>query len=96
MNPASSPPKKSPSPRPPRKSRRAALRSFRASFPTALERDTLLLPDAIAESVVQETERYLKADLPAAVAPASSNHGAPAKVSVPLKMSPAPIHDLLH
>jgi hypothetical protein len=29
-----------------------------------LERDTLLMPDAIAESVVQEAERFLKATLP--------------------------------
>jgi hypothetical protein len=32
--------------------------------PTALERDTLLTPEWIAESVVQETERFLKAALP--------------------------------
>jgi hypothetical protein len=29
-----------------------------------LERDTLLWPEAVAESVVQDTERFLKADLP--------------------------------
>jgi hypothetical protein len=34
-------------------------------LPTGLERDTLLMPDAIAESVVQEAERFLKAELPA-------------------------------
>jgi hypothetical protein len=33
-------------------------------LPTALERDTLLTPEWIAESVVQEVERFLKADLP--------------------------------
>jgi hypothetical protein len=41
---------------------------WRASLPTALERDTLLMPDAIAASVVQEAERFLKADLPAGFA----------------------------
>jgi len=35
-----------------------------ASLPFQLERDTLLTPEWIAESVVQEAERYLKADLP--------------------------------
>jgi hypothetical protein len=44
---------------------RKEFRAWRASLPTALERDTLLMPDAIAESVVQEAERFLKADLPA-------------------------------
>jgi len=39
---------------------RTAFRAWRASLPTALERDTLLMPDAIAESVVQEAERFLK------------------------------------
>lgn len=33
-------------------------------LPTALERDTLLSPEWVAESVVQEAERFLKADLP--------------------------------
>jgi hypothetical protein len=33
-------------------------------LPTALERDTLLWPKAIAESVVQEASRYLGAELP--------------------------------
>ena len=33
-------------------------------LPTALERDTLLTPLWVAESVVQEVERFLKADLP--------------------------------
>ena len=45
--------------------RRQEFRAWRASLPTALERDTLLMPDAIAESVVQEAERFLKAELPA-------------------------------
>ena len=44
------------------------FRAWRASLPTALERDTLLMPDAIAASVVQEAERFLKADLPAGFA----------------------------
>jgi hypothetical protein len=44
---------------------RQEFRAWRASLPTALERDTLLMPDAIAESVVQEVERFLKTDLPA-------------------------------
>jgi hypothetical protein len=43
---------------------RAEFRAWRASLPTALERDTLLTPEWIAESVVQEVERFLKADLP--------------------------------
>ena len=33
-------------------------------LPTPLERDTLLTPLWVAESVVQEVERFLKADLP--------------------------------
>ena len=33
-------------------------------LPTRLERDTLLTPEWIAESVVQEVERFLKANLP--------------------------------
>jgi hypothetical protein len=44
---------------------RREFRAWRASLPTALEHDTLLMPDVIAESVVQEAERFLKADLPA-------------------------------
>ena len=44
---------------------RQEFRAWRAALPTALERDTLLMPDAIAASVVQEAERFLKADLPA-------------------------------
>ena len=40
------------------------FRAWRSSLPTALERDTLLTPEWIAESVVQEVERFLKADLP--------------------------------
>ena len=43
---------------------RTEFRAWRASLPTALERDTLLMPDVIAESVVQEVERFLKAELP--------------------------------
>lgn len=43
---------------------RQEFRAWRSSLPTALERDTLLMPDAIAESVVQEAERFLQARLP--------------------------------
>jgi len=49
-------------------SHRREFRAWRAALPTALERDTLLMPDAIAASVVQEVERFLKADLPAGFA----------------------------
>ena len=38
---------------------RRAFGSWRASLPGGLERDTLLMPDAIAESVVQEVEAFL-------------------------------------
>lgn len=44
---------------------RHAAREFAAAQPAALERDTLLVPEWIAESVVQEAERFLQADLPA-------------------------------
>jgi hypothetical protein len=37
---------------------------WRVSLATPLERDTLLMPDAIAESVVTEACRYLNAELP--------------------------------
>ena len=43
---------------------RREFRAWRASLPAGLERDTLLMPDAIAESVVQEAERFLQAALP--------------------------------
>jgi hypothetical protein len=43
---------------------RREARALRASFPTALERDTLLVPEWVAESVVQEAERYLNTELP--------------------------------
>ena len=43
---------------------RREFREWRASLPTQLERDTLLTPEWIAESVVQEVERFLKAELP--------------------------------
>lgn len=39
--------------------------AWREILPTALERETLLMPEAIAESVVQEAERFLNIDLPA-------------------------------
>ena len=42
----------------------AAGRSDTAALPTQLERDTLLTPEWVAESVVQEVERFLKAELP--------------------------------
>ena len=47
---------------------RKEFRAWRASLPTPLERDTLLTPEWIAETVVQEVERFLKADLPAGFA----------------------------
>ncbi|MGN6555700.1 MAG: hypothetical protein ACTHLW_18480 [Verrucomicrobiota bacterium] len=40
-------------------------RSLRNSLVTQLERDTSLMPLWIAESVVQEAERFLKKELPA-------------------------------
>jgi len=40
-------------------------RAWRVILPTALERDTLLMPDVIAEAVTAEAERFLQADLPA-------------------------------
>jgi hypothetical protein len=43
---------------------RQEFRAWRASLPTRLERDTLLTPLWVAESVVQEVERFLQADLP--------------------------------
>lgn len=42
---------------------RRESRAWRAAQPTALERDTLLVPEWIAESVVQEVERFLDARL---------------------------------
>jgi hypothetical protein len=44
---------------------RAEYRAWRGSLPTPLERDTLLWPEVIAESVVAEASRYLNAELPA-------------------------------
>jgi hypothetical protein len=44
--------------------RRREFRAWRASLPTPLERDTLLWPEAIAESVVRETERFLGVEVP--------------------------------
>lgn len=38
--------------------------AWRKSLPTALERDTLLMPEAIADSVVAEVSRFLDIDLP--------------------------------
>jgi hypothetical protein len=39
------------------------FRAWRAEQPTDLERDTLLVPEWVAESVVQEVERFLDAKL---------------------------------
>lgn len=44
---------------------RQEFRAWRDSLLTPLERDTLLMPDAIADSVVSEASRYLNAELPA-------------------------------
>lgn len=68
---------KSPTPKPRHKSTRpvaarrtAAIRKDRRSqtaatkLPTAMERYTLLTPLWVAESVVQEVERFLQAELP--------------------------------
>ena len=43
---------------------RREFRALRASLPTRLERDTLITSEWIAETVVQEVERYLNAHLP--------------------------------
>src|SRR5438876_2049620 len=43
----------------------ATFRAWRGSLATPLERDTLLMPEAIAESVVTEASRYLDAEIPA-------------------------------
>jgi len=75
MNSIISCPKKSPSSKARRKvgtARCAVRKKGRTSqrdvptiqLPTQLERDTLLTPEWVAESVVQEAERFLKADLP--------------------------------
>lgn len=45
-------------------SRRESRAWLHTELPTQLERDTLLTPEWIAESVVQEAERFLKAGLP--------------------------------
>jgi hypothetical protein len=42
---------------------RREFRAWRAAQPTAIERDTLLVPEWVAESVVQEVERFLNARL---------------------------------
>ena len=48
-----------------RKSLRQESRAWsHTELPTQLERDTLLTPEWLAECVVQEAERFLKADLP--------------------------------
>ncbi len=47
---------------------RREFRAWRKSLPTQLERDTLLWPEVIAETVVREAERFLNADLPAGFA----------------------------
>jgi len=43
---------------------RKEFRVWKESLPTALERETLLVPEWIAESVVQEVERFIRTDLP--------------------------------
>jgi hypothetical protein len=43
---------------------RQEFRAWRASLPTALERETMLVPQWIAENVVQEVERFLNTHLP--------------------------------
>src|SRR5947209_745775 len=43
---------------------RAEFRKWRAALPTPLERDTWLVSDWIAETVVLEAERFLRARLP--------------------------------
>jgi hypothetical protein len=52
----------------PRAARGAEFRAWRATLPTALERDTLLMPTVIAETVVAEAERFLHDDLPSGLA----------------------------
>jgi hypothetical protein len=44
---------------------RAEFRAWRLSLPAGLERDTLLLPEAIAESVCVEVSHFLAVPLPA-------------------------------
>ena len=44
---------------------RKEFRAWRASLPTALERDTLLMPDVIAENVVGEVAQFLGEEFPA-------------------------------
>jgi hypothetical protein len=43
---------------------RAEFRAWQASLPAGMERDTLLMPDAIAESVCQEVSRFLDLEMP--------------------------------
>jgi hypothetical protein len=56
---------KSPTPPVAEPLRTGTVRAPSAALPTPLERDTLLTPLWVAESVVQEVERFLKAELPA-------------------------------
>ena len=66
-------PEAAPCERRPRRSQTAATTSLRqedrawlyAELPTQLERDTMLTPEWIAESVVMDVERFLNANLPA-------------------------------
>jgi len=44
---------------------RAEFRAWRLSLPAGMERDTLLMPSAIAESVCAEVSRFLDVPLPA-------------------------------
>jgi len=47
------------------RTQRTVFRAWRASLPGGLERDTLLMPEVIAENVVREAERLTRTDLPA-------------------------------
>ena len=58
-------PKKSPASKArPTNLRRESRAWLHTELPTQLERDTLLTPLWVAETVVQEVERFLKAELP--------------------------------
>lgn len=47
---------------------RRSFRAWRASLPAGLERDTLLMPEFIADTVVGEVSRWLEVELPDALA----------------------------
>ena len=46
----------------------AAFRAWRSTLPGGLERDTLLMPEVIAEKVVREAEHWVQTELPAGFA----------------------------